>query len=59
MCPGPRSLQANHQIEPFRRLVAQVMTAEPYASAQRVFWVVDNGGSHRGNAAATDYLAAA
>ncbi|MEP6463116.1 MAG: IS630 family transposase [Frankiaceae bacterium] len=35
-------------IEPFSRLVAQVMTAEPYASADRVFWVVDNGSSHRG-----------
>ena len=39
-------------IEPFRRLVAQVMTTEPYASARRVFWVVDNGSSHRGKAAA-------
>jgi hypothetical protein len=39
-------------IEPFRRLVAQVMSTEPYASARRVFWVVDNGSSHRGNAAA-------
>jgi DDE superfamily endonuclease len=39
-------------IEPFRRLVAQVMTTEPYASARRVFWVVDNRSSHRGNAAA-------
>jgi len=38
-------------IAPFRRLVAQVMTAEPYASARRVFWVVDNGSSHRGQAA--------
>ncbi len=38
-------------IEPFGRLVDQVMTAEPYASARRVFWVVDNGSSHRGNAA--------
>jgi hypothetical protein len=38
-------------IEPFGRLVEQVMTAEPYASASRVFWVVDNGSSHRGNAA--------
>ncbi len=38
-------------IEPFGRLVAQVMTAEPYASARRVFWVVDNGSSHRGQAA--------
>ena len=35
-------------IEPFGRLVEQVMTAEPYASAERVFWVVDNGSSHRG-----------
>ena len=35
-------------IEPFDRLVAQVMTQEPYASARRVFWIVDNGSSHRG-----------
>jgi hypothetical protein len=26
------------------------MTAEPYASAKRVFWIVDNGGSHQGQA---------
>ena len=38
-------------IEPFTRLVEQVMTTEPYASARRVFWVVDNGSSHRGQAA--------
>ena len=37
-------------IEPFARLVAQVMTAEPYACADRVFWIVDNGSSHRGQA---------
>ena len=35
-------------IEPFGRLVEQVMREEPYASADRVFWVVDNGSSHRG-----------
>ncbi|CAN5162536.1 IS630-like element ISMsm5 family transposase [soil metagenome] len=35
-------------IEPFTELVAQVMTTEPYASARRVFWVVDNGSSHNG-----------
>jgi len=35
-------------IEPFAELVAQVMTTEPYASARRVFWVVDNGSSHNG-----------
>src|SRR5205814_8011582 len=28
----------------------QVMTAEPYTSANRVFWIVDNGSSHRGAA---------
>jgi transposase len=37
-------------IDPFGRLVAQVMTVEPYRSAKRVFWVVDNGSSHRGQA---------
>ncbi len=37
-------------IAPFKRLVAQVMGSEPYASAKRVFWVVDNGSSHRGAA---------
>jgi hypothetical protein len=35
-------------IEPFGRLIEQVMTQQPYASAQRVFWIVDNGSSHRG-----------
>jgi transposase len=35
-------------IAPFGRLVEEVMTTEPYASATRVFWVVDNGSSHRG-----------
>lgn len=35
-------------IEPFANLVAEVMTTEPYASAKRVFWVVDNGSSHNG-----------
>ena len=45
-------------IEPFGRLVEQVMTTEPYASADRVFWVVDNGSSHRGQAS-IDRMAAA
>ena len=38
-------------IEPFTELVDEVMTQQPYASARRVFWVVDNGSSHRGQAA--------
>jgi len=37
-------------IDPFGHLVKQVMEQEPYRSAKRVFWVVDNGSSHRGEA---------
>ena len=33
---------------PFHKLVAQVMGQEPYRSAARVFWIMDNGSSHRG-----------
>ncbi len=43
--------EATTGIAPFSRLLAQVMTQEPYASARRVFWVVDNGSSHRGQKA--------
>ena len=39
-------------IAPFERLVDQVMAQEPYRSAPRVFWIVDNGSSHRGEKAA-------
>jgi len=42
--------EATTGIEPFGRLVEQVMTQEPYRSARRVFWIVDNGSSHRGTA---------
>jgi len=45
-------------IVPFRRLVDQVMSEEPYRSARRVFWVVDNGSSHRGTAASERLSAA-
>jgi transposase len=40
-------------IAPFSRLAGQVMTTEPYARADRVFWIVDNGSSHRGSASIT------
>jgi hypothetical protein len=40
--------EATTGIAPFGRLVEQAMTSEPYASAARVFWVVDNGSSHPG-----------
>jgi hypothetical protein len=39
-------------IVPFERLVAQVMRQQPYRSARRVFWIVDNGSAHRGQRAA-------
>jgi len=45
-------------IDPFMRLVEQVMTQEPYKSADRVFWIADNGSSHRGPAAAERMAAA-
>lgn len=35
-------------IAPFDQLVAQVMTQPPYRNAHRVFWIIDNGSSHRG-----------
>ncbi len=38
-------------IDPFTKLVEHVMSREPYASANRVFWIVDNGSSHRGQPA--------
>src|SRR5215204_6555034 len=37
-----------HHARLFGRLVEQVMSTEPYASAKTVFWVVDNGSSHAG-----------
>jgi len=40
--------EARSGIAPFDRLVDQVMTQAPYAKARRVFWIVDNGSSHRG-----------
>ncbi len=40
-------LEQSNGIEPFHRLVAHVMRREPYASARRVFWIVDQGSSHR------------
>lgn len=35
-------------IAPFERLVGQVMQQAPYNHARRVFWIMDNGSSHRG-----------
>ena len=35
-------------IAPFERLVGHVMHQPPYNQARRVFWIMDNGSSHRG-----------
>lgn len=35
-------------IDSFHELVDLVMQKEPYRSAHRVFWIADNGSSHRG-----------
>jgi len=42
--------EASTGIAPFERLVEQVMNQAPYNTARRVFWVMDNGSSHRGEA---------
>ena len=41
----------------FGRLVDDVMNQEPYRSARRVFWIVDNGSSHRGDRVAEELQA--
>ena len=38
-------------IEAYHDLVDLVMAQEPYRSARRVFWITDNGSSHRGESA--------
>jgi hypothetical protein len=43
--------EAQSGIAPFDRLVAQVMQQAPYREARRVFLIVDNGSSHRGQKA--------
>jgi hypothetical protein len=43
--PRDPDFRANN--DAFDALIAEVMTTDPNASAQRVFWVVDNGTIHR------------
>ena len=40
--------EATTGIAPFERLVDQVMSQPPYNDARKVFWIMDNGSSHRG-----------
>jgi transposase len=42
-------IQETTGIVPFGRLVDAVMQQEPYASAERVFWIMDGGPSHHPN----------
>lgn len=41
-------LEVKNGIGPFDRLVSQVMNQEPYVSAERIFWIMDNCSCHRG-----------
>ena len=43
--------QVKSGIAPVDRLVAEVMGQEPYKSARRVFWIMDNCSAHRGQKA--------
>ena len=45
-------------IAPFGQLVDEVMQQEPYASARRVFWILDNGSSHHPHTSPTPLQAA-
>jgi DDE superfamily endonuclease len=38
-------------IAPVDRLIGEVMSREPYTSARRVFWIMDNCSAHRGQRA--------
>jgi hypothetical protein len=42
--------EAKTGIKPFGRLVDQMLSREPYRQAERLFLIVDNGSSHRGQA---------
>ena len=44
--------QVKTGIAPVNRLVGEVMGQEPYRSARRAFWIMDNCSAHRGQKAA-------
>ena len=50
--PGDRPLRPDHRHRTLHRAGHQSDDQQPYASARRVFWIVDNGSSHRGWTAA-------
>jgi transposase len=56
-CPSPLErvfgrCEVKSGIAPVNRLVGEVMGQEPYKSARRVFWIMDNCSAHRGQKAA-------
>jgi len=49
--------ESQNGIAPVSRLVGEVMGQEPYKSARRVFWIMDNCSAHRGQKAADRFRA--
>jgi hypothetical protein len=49
--------EAKNGMAPVERLVGEVMSQEPYKSARRVFWIMDNCSAHRGQKAVDRYRA--
>jgi hypothetical protein len=47
----------NNGMTPIERLVSEVLKEEPYKSARRVFWVMDNCSAHRGHKAVDRFRA--
>ena len=49
--------ESQNGIAPVARLVGEVMGQEPYKSARRVFWIMDNCSAHRGQRAVDRFRA--
>ena len=49
--------EVKNGIAPSERLVSDVMNQEPYKSARRVFWIMDNCSAHRGQKAVDRFRA--
>jgi hypothetical protein len=49
--------EVKNGMAPVDRLVSEVMRQEPYKSARRVFWIMDNCSAHRGHKAVDRFRA--
>jgi len=49
--------ESQNGVAPVARVVGEVMGQEPYKSARRVFWIMDNCSAHRGQRAADRFRA--